>query len=279
VALEALYRAGHEIALVVSRADARRGRRGVPAPSPVKAAALELGLPVSDDPRDATTAGADLGVVVAFGLLIRRAVLAELAMVNLHFSLLPRWRGAAPVERAILAGDELTGVCLMDVEEGLDMGGVRARTEVAIGPDETASELRHRLAAIGAALLVESLARGLPDPVPQMGDATYADKIRTEDLLLDWHRPAAELARVVRVGGAHTTWRGRRLKVWRSRVLDAPPADVIAMAPGELADTVVATGLGALELLEVQPEGRGRQDAASWRRGQRDVVPGERFGS
>ena len=124
VPLRALADAGHHIALVVSQPDRRRGRGRQTSPSPVKAAALELGLPVTDDVDDALAVGADLGVVVAFGRLIRPHVLAALPMVNIHFSLLPRWRGAAPVERAILAGDARTGVDLMGVEEGLDTGAV-----------------------------------------------------------------------------------------------------------------------------------------------------------
>ena len=132
--LRALVDAGFEVALVVSRADRRRGpRRSASRRSPVKAAALELGLPVTDAVDDALAVGADLGVVVAFGRIIKPHVLAELPMVNLHFSLLPRWRGAAPVERALLAGDERTGVCVMDVEEGLDTGGTYACVEVPIG--------------------------------------------------------------------------------------------------------------------------------------------------
>ena len=122
--LRALVAAGHDVALVITRADRRRGRGGATSPSPVKAAAVELGVPVSHDVDDVLTAGAELGVVVAFGRIIKPHVLAALPMVNVHFSLLPRWRGAAPVERALLAGDTETGVCIMDVEEGLDTGGV-----------------------------------------------------------------------------------------------------------------------------------------------------------
>ena len=129
--LRALVDAGHEVVLVVTRADKRRGRGGATTPSPVKAAALELGLTVThqvDDVLGAAEQGAELGVVVAFGQIIKPHVLAALPMINLHFSLLPRWRGAAPVERAMLAGDDLTGVCVMRVEEGLDTGGVYARS-------------------------------------------------------------------------------------------------------------------------------------------------------
>jgi methionyl-tRNA formyltransferase len=274
--LRALVEAGHDVALVVSRADARRGRGGAIAPSPVKAAALDLGLAVTDrvddlldlDPLPA------LGVVVAFGRIIRPHVLAAVSMVNVHFSLLPRWRGAAPVERAILAGDARTGVCLMDVEEGLDTGGVYRRVEVDIGPDESADELRARLVTIGTEQLVDALASGLGEPVPQEGEATYAAKIEPAELELAFGAPAAVLHRVVRVGGAWTTVRGKRLKVWRAR-----PVAARELAPGQMDSTVVGCADGtALELVEVQPEGRGRQPAADWARGLR-LRPDERLGA
>ena len=208
--LRALVDAGFEIALVVSRADRRRGRGGAVTPSPVKAAALELGLPVTDAVDDALQAGADLGVVVAFGRIIKPHVLAELPMVNLHFSLLPRWRGAAPVERALLAGDERTGVCVMDVEEGLDTGGTYACVEVPIGAEATAAELRAELVEVGTPLLVDTLVAGLGTPAPQVGEPTYAEKIDPAELEIDWSRPSAEIDRLVRLGGAWTTHDGRR---------------------------------------------------------------------
>ena len=256
VPLRALVDAGREIALVVSQPDRRRGRGGRTSPSPVKQAALDLGLPVSDAVDDALTVGADLGVVVAFGRIIRPHVLADLPMVNLHFSLLPRWRGAAPVERAILAGDDRTGVDLMVVEEGLDTGGVYDRTEVEIGPDETADELRARLGRIGADMLVAGLEAGLGAPEPQRGEPTYARKIETDELAIDWAAPAIVTHRVVRVGGAWTTHDGRRLKVWRTAVTD----------PGDGA-VAVPTEDGELWLVEVQPEGRRRMPAAAWANG------------
>ena len=140
-------------------------------------------------------------------------------MVNLHFSLLPRWRGAAPVERAILAGDPTTGVCVMAVDEGLDTGPVYARRELPVG-DESLEELRDRLVAVGTTMLVDLLAGGvgdLPVPVPQSGEPTYAEKLEPDDLELDWDRPAVELARVVRLGRAYTTFRGHRLGVLEAR--------------------------------------------------------------
>jgi methionyl-tRNA formyltransferase len=259
--LRALVEAGFEIPLVVSRADARRGRGGGTMPSPVKAAALELGLAVADRVDDVLDArrelGADLGVVVAFGRIIRPHVLAELPMVNLHFSLLPRWRGAAPVERAILAGDERTGVDLMVVEQGLDTGGIYDRAEVEIGPDETVDELRARLTDLGTGLVIDNLRRGLAPPRPQEGEATYAHKIEPAELRIDWTRPALDLHRLVRVGGAWTTFGGKRLKIWRARL---SPGDGTVPAPA---------GDGPLHLVEVQPEGKPRMPARSWANGAR----------
>lgn len=271
--LEAVVAAGHEVALVVSKPDTRRGRGGEPSPSPVKAAARRLGLPVSDRVDDVLEVGADLGVVVAFGRLIRTNVLDALPLVNLHLSCLPRWRGAAPVERAILAGDERTCVCLMAIEPELDTGGVYRCADVVIGPDETLDELRGRLVGLGTELLLDGLARGLGEPRPQVGEVTYAAKVEPAELRLDWWRPAIELHRVVRLGRAWTTIDGRRLLVWRSR-----PVEPVPGAPGTLVGTRVATGDGALELLEVQPEGRARQDARAWRRGVR-LVDGARLGA
>jgi methionyl-tRNA formyltransferase len=237
----------------------------------VKTAAIELGLPVSEDPDDLVDLGADLGVVVAYGRIIRPHVLAALPMVNIHFSLLPRWRGAAPVERALLAGDDVTGVCLMEVAEELDAGGVFARAEVPIGPEDTLSSLRDSLVDEGTQLLVQALADGLGEPEPQQGEVVYAEKLSAEDLHLDWSRPAAELHRVVRVGGAWTTFRGKRLKVHAARPFAGAAGD-----PGALDGVRVATGDGSLELVEVQPEGKGRQPAEAWANGAR-LQPDDRL--
>ena len=215
---------------------------------------------------DALSVGAELGVVVAYGRIIKNEVLERLPLVNAHFSLLPRWRGAAPVERAILAGDTVTGVCLMAIDEGLDTGPVYRCEQVDIGPEETAPELRSQLATLGASMLVAALATGLGNPVPQEGEPTYALKIEPADLFLDWPRPAIELHRVVRLGRAWTTWRGRRLLVLAARVTDLPGG---GLAPGQLQGDVVATGQGGLRLVTVQPEGRGPMAAADWVRGAR----------
>jgi len=178
----------------------------------------------------------------------------------MHFSQLPRWRGAAPVERAILAGDSTTGVAIMQLEEELDTGPIYAQKKVKILPHETAAELRTRLIEVGTGLLLDLLraasdGQGLPAPKPQRGDPTYATKLAPDELRLDWSRPPEQLERVVRVGGAWTTFRGKRLKVHRAQL-----------------------SKGQLELLVVQPEGKGRMPASDWARGTR-WQPGEALGS
>ena len=272
--LSALHDAGYEISLVVTGGDRRRGRRSAPTASPVKEAAQRLGLPVSHDLASVAGCGAQLGVVVAYGRLIPEDLLAEVPMVNLHFSLLPRWRGAAPVERAILAGDAVAGVCVMAVEVGLDTGGVYARSEVPVGHAETADELRSRLVEAGTRLLLGVLADGLAAPTPQVGEPVYAHKIGPDDLELDWSLSATSLDRVVRIGGAWTVYRGRRLKVWSVE----PAAVTLDGEPGSLVGDLVVTGGGTLRLLEVQPESRARQAADAWVMGARPVE-GERLGT
>jgi methionyl-tRNA formyltransferase len=281
-ALGALREAGHDVALVVTQPDRRRGRGGAVDPSPVKRLALELGLPVVTPERckealpDIAGSGATLGVVVAFGQLIPQSVLDALpaGFVNLHFSLLPRWRGAAPVERAVLAGDSETGVCLMQLEKGLDTGPVYACERVTIGDEETAGELRARLVEVGTGLLLANLDKvPTSEPTPQEGETTYADKLTVEEFELDWTRPAAELARVVRAGnprpGAWTTARGRRLKVLRARAEDGEgePGTVVGKAR-------VATGAGVLQLVDVQPEDKSAMEGKAWAAGFR----GDRLG-
>jgi methionyl-tRNA formyltransferase len=286
--LRALHDAGHEIALVVTQPDRRRGRGGGHLdPSPVKRAAVELGLTVVTPERgrealdDIAATGAELGVVVAFGQLIPQSVLDALpsGYVNMHFSLLPRWRGAAPVERAMLAGDPETGVCLMQLEKGLDTGPVYACERVAIGPEDTAGELRARLARIGTELLLAEI-DAIPgrEPTPQEGESTYAEKLTVEEFEIDWARPAVELARLVQAGspkpGAWTTAKGTRLKVLRARA-EPPEASTGGQAPGTLAGPGrVMTGDGVLALVEVQPEGKAAMAANAWAGGFR----GDRLG-
>lgn len=258
--------------VVVTKPDRKRGRGGALVPSPVKAAAQARGLAVTERVDDVVDAGVELAVVVAFGRLIKPHLLERVPMVNLHFSLLPRWRGAAPVERAILAGDAETGVCLMAVEAGLDTGPLYACRRVAIGPDEHAGALRARLVEFGTRLLLDELGRGLGQPVPQEGEPTYAAKLEPDELRLDWSQPAELLHGVVRLDRAWTTFRARRLLVLRAEKTGGGPA------PGVLEGAVVGTGDGAgLRLVEVKPEGRGAMPAEEWLRGARPA-PGERLG-
>jgi len=265
--LEALVDGGFEVPLVVSTPDRRRGRRSAPSPSPVKSAALDLGLVVTDDVERSLQAQADVGVVVAYGHLIRRPMLERLPMLNVHFSLLPRWRGAAPVERAILAGDDLTGVCLMGLEVGLDTGPVYGRIETPIEPGDTAADLRARLASMGAELLIDSLRDGLYDPKPQVGEPTHAAKIVGSDRLIDWSASAQQINRQVRVGGAFTSFRHGRFKIHEVRTIEANSVERRGSTPGTLHGLSVQTGTSTLELVVVQPEGKPRQDADAWARG------------
>lgn len=264
--LRALHAAGYDIPLVVSRADKRRGRGSGLSPSPVKAAALDLGLPVTSDVDAALEVRADLGVVVAFGRIIKPHVLAELAMVNIHFSLLPRWRGAAPVERALLAGDPVTGVCLMALAHELDTGDIYRSETLPIRDDHTLDTLRDELVQIGTRLLIDGLADGLGTPEPQVGEVTHAAKIDPAELRIDWSEPTAHLHRLIRLGNAWTTHDGKRLKVWQAEPV-AHDASRSARSPGTVDGLVVHTGDGALELIEVQPEGKPRRRASDWANG------------
>jgi len=287
--LRALVESGHDVRLVVTRPDRRRARGAAPSSSAVKAEAQRLCLPVAHDLAAAASAGAELGVVVAYGRIIPARLLEQLPMVNLHFSLLPRWRGAAPVERAILAGDATTGVCVMALEPDVDTGPVYAREEVAIEPGEHLGPLRDRLVSVGTRLLVGVLAGPLGTPEPQRGEPTYAKKLDPAELRLTWTRPAADLAAAVRLDRAWTTWRGRRLLVLDAEVAVARPQARGAGGgvpgggggapgpPGTLTGEAVVTGTGLLRLRRVQPEGRAPMAAAEWRRGARPVT-GERLG-
>lgn len=263
--LEALVAAGHDVALVVTNPDRRRGRGKDLMPTPVKAAAERLGLPVSHDIADVLTTDATLGVVVAYGHIIGNDILDAMPMVNIHFSLLPRWRGAAPLERAILAGDEHTGVCLMQIAEALDEGDVYSRQTVPIG-DATLDELRELLVDASCALLVNSLDAGLGVPEPQQGEPIYARKIKPEEHQLDLTQPAAELARVIRLGRAWTTLGAKRLRI-NAASIDATPTG--GATPGSVQELRVATGDGWLVLETVQPEGKKAVAASDWVRGAR----------
>jgi methionyl-tRNA formyltransferase len=291
-ALEALADA-HRVVGVVTQPDRPAGRGRRLTPSPVKQVALERGLPLSQ-PQSLRTPEAvaqvaawepEVTVVAAFGQILRQDVLdlPPHGCLNVHASLLPRWRGAAPVPAAILAGDEVTGVTIMRMDAGLDTGPILAQREEPIRPDDTRATLEQRLARLGAALLVETMPPYLagdlvPQPQPEEG-VTYAGQLRKQDGQLDWAIPAVELDRRVRAfhpwPGAFTTWGGRRLKVLRAAPLpgwrgDAPPGTVFALADG----TAVATGEGALRLEEVQLAGQRRMAISTFLCGQRECVGG-----
>ncbi len=291
-----------EIAAVLCNPDRPRGRRGRPQPPPVKVAADAHGLEVwqPNRPRevldDLRALDLDACAVVAYGALLPADVLAAggRGFVNLHFSLLPRWRGAAPVQHTLRAGDEVTGVTTFVLDEGMDTGPVLRRVEVPVAPRERTGALLTRLAVLGAPVLVDSLAAlhagEVPEPQPAEG-ATLAPKITPDDVRIDLSRPAVEVDRLVRSAdpapGAHTTFRGERLKVF-----DAPPLDRAAATlaldavegaplPGTVlavdrAGVVVACGEGVVRLTEVQPAGKPRMAAADFANGARIEV-GERL--
>jgi len=292
-ALEALHAAGHEIVAVYAQPDRPAGRGRTLGTGPVKRRALELGLRVEQPPSlkmaDAVAVLAsfepDLMVVVAYGLILPQAVLdlPRLGCVNIHASLLPRWRGAAPIQRSILAGDTRTGVTIMKMDAGLDTGPMLLIRETGIAGGETAGSLHDRLAALGADAVVEAvagLAAGSLLPVPQPADgATYAAKIRKEEAMIDWASPAPAIARQVRAFNpwpvAETRWQGRQLRIWEARHitenagLPAPgtaggrrvPGRVIEAGPGRL---VVSTGQGLLEVDRLQLAGRNAMTAAEF---------------
>lgn len=283
--LRALVQAGYEVGLVVTQPDRRRGRGSKLIPSPVKAAAEELDLPVEYDLAALTGADIDLAVVVAYGQLIPRRLLERTAMVNVHFSLLPRWRGAAPVERALLAGDAVTGVCIMAVAGGLDTGDVYATEELVIGPDITAAELTAELADRGARLLVATLDSGLVDddgvPLaePQRGEATYAAKLQRSENEVNFGLAAVDVDRRVRIGRAWTMFRGTRLGIDQVRPI---PEQVAADQPGTITEVagevvLVATADGCVQLVQVKPEGRRSQAVGDWVNGAQPEV-GEMLG-
>ena len=278
--LRALVAAGHDIALCVTRPDRRRGRGKEETPSPVKVAATELGLAVTHDMNDLTTAGVELAVVVAYGRIIPARLLEQIPMVNLHFSLLPRWRGAAPVERAILAGDHETGVCLMKVEEGLDTGPVYAVRTVPLDDDITLAALRRELVAVASALVVEALAdgvAGLPEPraAGGRGHPGGQDQQGGPPPRLDEAGRRPQTGRPPGPGlddlpGQAADRARRRAGPGRGRRRGRPP--------GSLEGAIVATGGGTLVLQRVQPESRSPMSADDWLRGVRPAV-GERLGT
>lgn len=264
--LRALVREGHDVALVVTRADRRRGRGSELSASPVKALALSMGLTVSHQLSDVLDASVERGVVVAYGALVPAPVLAQVPMVNVHFSLLPRWRGAAPVERAILAGDLETGVSVMAMEASLDTGPVHLERRVAIA-ERDVIQLRAELATLGAEALVEVLGSAtlLEHPRPQDGDVLYAHKLTRVDRLLDPAESAELFVRRCRVGGAELRVGERRVVIERAVVASTN------VEPGAVHfdDGVVLAGCedGTVRWEQVRPEGGASMTAPAWWRG------------
>ncbi|HLK50937.1 MAG TPA: methionyl-tRNA formyltransferase [Bryobacteraceae bacterium] len=283
--LERIVAAGHQVLTVVTQPDRPRGRGQHAAPPPVKETALRLSLPVYQPERvrrpeaveHLRALAPEAMVVVGYGQIIPQSVidLAPLGIINVHASLLPKYRGAGPIQWALINGETRTGVTTMRIDAGLDTGDMLLKAETAIGAEETAVELSQRLAAMGADLLVqtlEGLARGSIKPEPQnSAEATLAPLLKKEDGIIDWRQPAASIHNRVRGlqpwPGASTAVRGQKLHIWRARVRSehAPePGRFLSIKP-----PVVACGSGALELVEVQMEGRKRMSAADFVNGQR----------
>lgn len=267
--LRSLVDAGHDVAIVITRPDRKRGRGSQLTPSPVKACALELGLNVGHRLSDLDDLGVQRGVVVAYGRLIPGELLERIPMLNVHFSLLPRWRGAAPVERAILAGDAQTGVSIMTLDVDLDTGPVHLERRVAIG-EKTLATLLAELATLGAQALTEVLDSSelLANPRAQEGVVTYAEKLTKEDFHLSASSTVEQNLRVVRLGQAFAIVAGRRI-----RVEGATPYRGDELAGGSIAlrDGHVAMGVadGAIVLDRVRPESAKSMAAVAWWTGAR----------
>lgn len=257
-----LVEEGYDIPLVVTGPDKRRGRGSSTSPSDVKREAERLGLNVSSNIDDLVSIDVDLAIVVAFGQLIPKHILDHVQMINIHFSLLPRWRGAAPLERAILAGDTKTGVCIMELEETLDTGGIYRCVEIPIGPNQTLEELREKSVSEGVDLLLQSLEEGLGSPTPQLGEPSYAHKISSSELEIDWGLSSEEILRLVRLGRAWTTVSGSRLRVHSAKIGSLTNLEI-----GQRKGLSVGSCDGTVELLEVQPEGRKKMLAEDWMNG------------
>jgi len=282
--LLAVAASGHELVGVVTRSDAALGRKRVLTPSPVAAAAVGLGAPViKTDRLDAEATAAitalrpDLGVIVAYGGLVREPLLSapRLGWINLHFSLLPRWRGAAPVQHALIAGDRTTGAAVFQLVPALDAGDVFGEVRYEIPSDATAGDVLATLAADGAGLLrevIDRIAAGTAHAAPQTGDTTLAPKLTLADALLDFSAPAGVVLDRFRgttpEPGAHTVIHGQRLKV-----LGAQPGPVADLRPGTIVmidrAVVVGTASGTVALTTVQPAGKSPMPAADWWRGLR----------
>ena len=291
--LRALLASEHHVTGVVTQPDRPRGRGREPLPSPVKQVALEAGLPLlqPESPKldgfdDALSAlEPEMLTVIAYGHILPRNVLAVAPAMNVHFSLLPRYRGAAPVQRALMDGATETGVSVFLLEPTVDTGPVLIRRAVFIGPEETAGELLDRLAPIGAELLLQAVdgyAAGTLVPEPQDDvEASPAPKITPEETRIDWSAPAVDVVNRIRglspKPGAWTTFRGKRLLLHRARVVPGGEVPGRVISPNDGAFTVAAS-TGAVALLEVQPEGKRPMSVEEFVRGYRPE-PGEQLGS
>lgn len=290
--LRALHTAGHEVALVLTQPDRPAGRGLQTSPSAVKRLALDLALPVQQPQTlkdaqvtdDLAALEADVMVVAAYGLMLPREILAlpRRGCINIHASLLPRWRGAAPIQRALLAGDRETGITIMQMNEGLDTGPILLREAVQIAPDDTAQGLHERLAALGAALIVRALERPLTPLSQDEKAATYAAKVSKAEAQIDWKVPAATNERKVRafnpVPGAATTHRGGALKIWRASVVPGITGEPGTVTAVDASGVTVACGESALKITELQRSGGKRVGAAAFLAGY-TLPPGERLGS
>jgi len=262
-ALEALVNAGYDVSLVITQPDRRRGRGAELTPSSVKRTASALGIPVSHHLADLYEHDVERAVVVAYGVIIPEALLIKVPMLNVHFSRLPRWRGAAPVERAILAGDRETGVSVISLEPTLDSGPVHIERSVRVG-EKTARALTAELAALGAAALLEVLASEelLEHPRAQVGDVTYAKKITKETLHLGPEMSTVLVLRTVRLGGANFFVATKRVGVVSAH------SSEVDLSPGRLTlvegEVVLGTLDGAVTLDDVRPAGSSTMSAHAW---------------
>lgn len=276
--LDALVASGHEIACVYCQPPRPAGRGKKDRPTPVQARAEELGLPVrhpvslkgAEEQAEFAALNADIAVVVAYGLILPQAVLDAPAKgcLNIHASLLPRWRGAAPIHRAIMAGDAETGVCIMQMEAGLDTGPVLLERRVEIGAEDTTGELHDRLSALGAQAITEALEQidTLSAQTQPEAGVTYAAKIDKSEARVDWTRDASDIDRQIRglspFPGAWSMINGRRVKLLRSRASLGS-----GVAGSVLSGLTVACGTGSVEITQVQPEGKGRMSSEDFLRG------------
>jgi len=291
VALESLLAAGHAVALTLTQPDRPAGRGLKPHPSAVKKLALARGLPLAQPAslkqpaiqEQLRNVGADAMVVAAYGLILPPPVLAVPARgcLNIHASLLPRWRGAAPIQRALLSGDRETGITIMQMDAGLDTGAILLQEKIAIDDDDTAQTLHDKLAPLGARCILRALSENPAPRAQDDGVATYADKIAKAEAVIDWSRSAVDICRQIRAfnpaPGSATTLDGAALKIWCAQPVahrNAPPGTVAGVGASGI---VVAAGAGAVNVTELQKAGAKRLAARAFLAGAA-LAPGSRLG-